>query len=103
MEYLRIFASPSWDNESEEGQPHIDFISFMQKSTGKNFNGKSCATFGLGDSTYAHFCGAVDIVTDYIKKNGGKIINDPLKIDGYLFNTEANNKLLSDWANMLKV
>ncbi|KKP67027.1 MAG: nitrogenase (flavodoxin), partial [Candidatus Roizmanbacteria bacterium GW2011_GWC2_35_12] len=52
---LRVFTSPSWDNESEEGQPHIDFISFIQKSAGKNFSGKPCAVFGLGDSTYAHF------------------------------------------------
>ena len=46
---LRIFASPSWDDEDKEGQPHVDFISFIEKSAGKNFGDKPCAIFGLGD------------------------------------------------------
>ena len=38
-----------------------------------------------------------------MKKAGAKIIGVSLKIDGYLFNMDANNKLLTDWANTLKV
>lgn len=100
---LRIFASPTWDNEGLEGQPHMDFVTFMNNSAGKKFDGKPCAVFGLGDSSYGHFCGAVDIIADFVKKAGGTLVGEPLKIDGYLFNMDANNQLLSDWANKLKV
>ena len=100
---LRIFASPSWDNDGLEGQPHVDFVTFMNNNADKKFTGKPCAVFGLGDSSYGHFCGAVDIITDYVKKAEGNLIVESLKIDGYLFNMDANNKLLTDWANKLKV
>jgi flavodoxin I len=100
---LRIFASPSWDNDGQEGQPHVDFVTFMNNAAGKKFAGKPVAVFGLGDSSYGHFCGAADIITDFVKKAEGKLIAETLKIDGYLFNMDANNQLLTDWANKLKV
>ncbi len=99
---LRIFATPTWDNDGLEGQPHMDFVSFMKNSTGKNYGGKACAVFGLGDSSYSHFCTAVDILDDFVKKSGGTLVVPSLKIDGYLFNMEGNNKLLSEWAAKLK-
>jgi len=100
---LRIFASPSWDNDGLEGQPHVDFVNFMNNSADKKFGNKPCAVFGLGDSSYGHFCGAVDIISEYVKKAEGNLIVEPLKIDGYLFNMDANNELLSEWAGKLKV
>ena len=48
---LRIFASPSWDFEGKEGQPHQDFITWMQNNTGKKFDGKQSVVLGLGDSS----------------------------------------------------
>ncbi|KKQ23878.1 MAG: hypothetical protein US40_C0010G0002 [Candidatus Roizmanbacteria bacterium GW2011_GWC2_37_13] len=98
---LRIFASPTWDYEGKEGQPHQDFITFMEKSTNKKYDGKNCAVLGLGDSSYAHFCGAVPIVEDFIKTSGGKLKTESLQIDGYLFNMDANNQKISDWAKTL--
>ena len=98
---LRIFASPSWDNDGLEGQPHIDFVNFMNNSAGKKFENKPCAVFGLGDTSYGHFCGAVDIIAEFVKKAEGKLIADPLKIDGYLFNMDSNNALLTEWAGKL--
>lgn len=100
---LRIFSSPSWDDGELEGQPHMDFGSFIKNSAGKSFSGKNCAVFGLGDTSYAHFCGAVDIIIDFVQKNGGKLISTPLKIDGYLFDMEGNNKKISDWAHTLLI
>lgn len=98
---LRIFASPSWDYEGKEGQPHQDFIDFINKSEGKSFNGKQSVVLGLGDSSYAHFCGAVPIIEEFIKKSGGILKTDSLMIDGYLFNMDANNVKISDWAKKL--
>lgn len=94
---LRIFASPTWDDSGLEGQPHQDFIAFMNNSAGKNYLGKKCAIMGLGDVTYTHFCGAVDILENFVNKVGGKIVAPSLKIDGYLFDTEKNNGLILDW------
>lgn len=95
---LRIFASPSWDNESEEGQPHIDFINFIKANGGKSFAGKPCAIFGLGDISYGHFCGAVDHLQEFVKKSGGKLDIESLRIDNYMIDIDGYNKKLSDWA-----
>lgn len=98
---LRIFASPSWDFEGKEGQPHQDFISFMKKYSEKKFEEKNCAVFGLGDSTYPQFCGAVEIIENFINNANGKLIIKSLKIDGYVYDLEKNNKKLSDWIKKL--
>lgn len=98
---LTILASPSWDFEGKEGQPHQDFFPFMEKSAGKTVNGKNFVTLGLGDSSYAHFCGAVPIIEDFIKKAGGIIKAEALMIDGYLFDMEGNNNKISDWAKKI--
>jgi len=100
---LRVFASPSWDEGGKEGQPHSDFISFIEKSADKNFGGKSCAIFGLGNTSYGHFCGAVDILQDFIKRLGGKLVVEPLKIDDYLIDMDGYNKKLAEWAKTFKV
>src|SRR3989337_3398772 len=49
---LVILASPSWDYEGLEGQPHPDYAPFMENAKGKRFAGKKFAVFGLGDSSY---------------------------------------------------
>lgn len=98
---LRILSSPSWDFEGKEGQAHQDFIAFMNNNAGKKLDGKNFAVFGLGDSSYAHFCGAVDIIDNFVKSLGGKLVTESLKIDGYLFDMEKNNGLISDWAKKI--
>jgi flavodoxin I len=95
---LRIFTSPSWDNENEEGQPHEDFIKFIKNNENKIFDGKYCAVFGLGDIYYSHFCGAVNIIEEFIRKLSGKLITKSMKIDNYMINIDGYNKKLSDWA-----
>ena len=100
---LRIFASPSWDDEDKEGQPHVDFISFIEKSAGKNFGGKPCAIFGLGDISYGHFCGAVDHLEEFVKKSGGKLVTESLRIDNYMIDMDGYNKKLTEWAKTFKI
>lgn len=95
---LRVFATPTWDYEGKEGQPHQDFITWMQNNNGKKFSGKASVVLGLGDSSYAHFCGAVPIVEDFIKSAGGILKTESLMIDGYLFNMDANNEKIKEWA-----
>lgn len=100
---LRVFASPSWDDGEKEGQPHIDFISFIKNSEGKDFSNKPCVVFGLGDISYKHFCGAVDVLEEFIKKSGGKLIFQSLKIDNYFIDMDGYNRKLAEWAKNFKV
>lgn len=94
---LRIFASPSWDSDSLEGQPHQDFVTFMKNSEGKSFGDKPVAIFGLGDISYGHFCGAVDHMEAFVKKVGGKLVATSLRIDNYMIDMEGYNKKLAEW------
>lgn len=98
---LRIFSSPSWDYEDKGAWPHVDFVDFMEKSAGKSFAGKSCAVFGLGDSSYEVFCGAVEMIEEFIRKLGGQLVLPSLKIDNYFFDMNGYNQKLADWAAKL--
>lgn len=96
---LLIFASPSWNYDGKEGQPHQDFMIWMENNQSLDLKGKRIVIFGLGDSSYTYFCGAVDILTGFFKSHNGEIIDEPLKIDNYLFDMEKNNKLIEEWLN----
>lgn len=98
---LLVLGSPTWDYQTKEGQPHEDFFPFMEKAAGQNFIGKKFAVFGLGDTSYAHFCGAVPILEDFLKKNGGRLVLASLKIDQFFFQEEKNNQLVKEWAEKL--
>jgi flavodoxin len=96
-----VFASPSWDYENQEGQPHEDFFPLMGALTDKTANNKPFAILGLGDSSYSHFCGAVPILETLVQKMGGKLIVPSLKIDGFFYDQEKNMKLVEDWSTTL--
>ena len=85
---LLLFATPSWLERDREGQPHINFIKFMEKFNKESFANKNIALMGLGDETYAHFCGGVDILKKFLEERGGKILSSPLKLDSYLMKPE---------------
>lgn len=40
------------------------------------------AVFGSGDTAYPEFCGALDHLKELIEQQNGKVIGEPLKIDG---------------------
>lgn len=98
---LVIFASPSWDYQDKEGQPHEDFFSLLQSLEGKTMDGKLFAIVGLGDSSYSHFCGAVDEFEKVVAGLKGKLIVPSLKIDGYYLHMDENNQAVKDWTSKL--
>lgn len=94
-----LLGSPSWDIAGQGGQPHEHFVAFIQKASGKAFPGKKFAIFGLGDSTYPEFCGAVTHLEKFVDQLQGKRILDSLKIDGYFFNQDEANTKITEWVN----
>lgn len=97
-----ILASPSWMVDNKDGQPHIHMKEFLlQKAAGVNLEGKKIAIFGLGDTSYAHFCGAVDVMEKYVHDHGGELVQPSLRIDSFYFNEEENTKTLLNWVQQL--
>lgn len=95
---LILMGSPSWLINSKDGMPHEDFVALIERSQGKTFENKPVAIFGLGDESYAHFCGAVDHLKVFVQQGKGTLIGDVIRIDGYLFNEEKNSEMLRQWA-----
>ncbi len=94
---LVILASPSWLINNKDGMPHEDFVALIERSQGKLFENKPFAIFGLGDESYAHFCGAVDHLKQFVEQGKGTLKGDVLRIDGYLFNEDHNSQMLREW------
>ena len=96
-----VLASPSWDYDGKEGMPHEDYISFMDKAKDFVWKEKSFAVLGLGDSSYTHFCGAVNHLEKFIREKEGKLIIDSLKIDGYYFDQDTYDNNIKNWSEKL--
>jgi flavodoxin len=96
-----VLASPSWDFENKEGQPHEDFFPFMEKLKDKTFEGKKFAVLGLGDSSYTIFCGAVGHLEELVKNLKGTLVIPSLKIDKFYYEQEKNTQLINAWAEEL--
>lgn len=96
-----LLGSPSWDYENKEGYPHEDMIKFMDSCQNSSVPGKKFAIFGLGDSSYMHFCGAVDHLEAFVKKLGGTLLIPSIRIDGFYYNQEKNTQALKDWATQI--
>lgn len=95
-----ILASPSWDYEGREGQPHEDFQVFFKAVDQTQFSGKPYAVLGLGDTAYPHYCGAVDIIEEFMNTRGAKRAAESLRIDKY-FSSHDNPQKVIGWASSL--
>lgn len=96
-----LFGSPSWWVNKKDGQPHEDFFEFMEKAKEHKFPKNKFAIFGLGDRGYTHFCGAVDVLEEFIKNIEGELVVPSMRIDGYYFNPDQNEKQITDWVTKL--
>lgn len=97
---LVILGSPSWEDEGKDGQPLPDMTKFLKTLTAEDLAGKKVAIFGLGDTSYQHFCGAVDVMTELLKVNGASPVIEPVRIDRYYSLPDNENKIRS-WAEAL--
>ncbi len=95
-----ILGSPSWEDEGKDGQPLPDMTKFLKSLTPEDLAGKKVAIFGLGDTSYQHFCGAVDVMTELLKVNGASPVIEPVRIDRYYSLPDNENKIRA-WAETL--
>lgn len=95
-----ILGSPSWDYNGMEGQPLQEMVEFTKRCKDSQLNGKLFAVFGLGDSSYTYFCGAVTYLEAFVKRAKGVLIEPSLKVDGFFFKPDASERITT-WANEL--
>ena len=93
-----ILGSPSWEFEGRDGMPHEDFMALIDKLKTLTFEGKPFAIFGLGDSTFPHFCGAVGHLEEFVTTVKGKLIVPSLKIDKFFNDMTGNTDKITKWA-----
>ncbi|MBI3385088.1 flavodoxin domain-containing protein [Candidatus Gottesmanbacteria bacterium] len=98
---LVAIGSPSYDYNGKEGQPHEEMVNFLNKLAKETIENKKFAVFGLGDSSYIEFCGAVKEIEKKITELGGKLVTDSLKIDGFFFQQDQNTQKINEWAKNL--
>lgn len=97
---LILLGSPSWDVGGQGGQPHQHFLDFIKKAQAP-LPGKKFAVFGLGDSVYPIFCGAVDHLEEFVLRLQGTLVIPSLRIDGYFFNPKEANQKIEQWVTQL--
>lgn len=110
---LLLFGSPSWerDNFKYNGQPHEDFFKLFstygyevdaaveKRQSTLGLANTPCAVFGLGDKKYPVFCGAVDIILDFLKASQASLVLEPLRIDSYCFHESDRQKEIRVWVD----
>ncbi len=95
-----LLGSPSWDFDGNEGFPHEDFMPFIEKMKTQAVT-KPFAVFGLGDSSYRIYNGAVDHLEKFVADMKGTILIPSLKIDKYYSDEPANVAKVNAWIEEL--
>lgn len=98
---LLLLGSPSWDYEGQEGMPHEDYVQLMEKLKSLGLENKPFAIFGLGDSSYRHFCGAVDHLEEFVNSLKGKLVVPSLRIDNFFADQLKHMESINTWAESL--
>lgn len=75
-----LFGCSTWGDEDIELQD--DFVPLYEDMNMMGLEGKRVAVFGCGDSSYTHFCGAVDVIESRAASLGARIIVGSFKVDG---------------------
>ncbi len=90
---LTVLGSSTWGEEDIEFQE--DFAQFFEDMDKAELKDKKVAIFGCGDSSYEHFCGAVDELEGKMESLGAKVVGDSLRIDGDPSDSSSD---VDDWA-----
>lgn len=77
---LTLLGVSTWGDEEIEFQE--DFAPFYEELDKARLKGMKVGLFGCGDSSYEHFCGAVNLLEKKMEELGAVVVNEPLRIDG---------------------
>ncbi|MFU2210911.1 flavodoxin [Solidesulfovibrio sp. C21] len=84
---LVVFGCSTWGDEDIELQE--DFIPVYDALDAAGLSDRKVAVFGCGDSSYPHFCGAVDAIMEKASELGARVVDLPFKVDGSPDEAEA--------------
>ena len=93
---VALFGCSAWGTDEVELQ--TDFEPLFEAFDRIGVKGVKTACFASGDSSFEHFCGAVDVIEARLNELGGIQILEGLKLDG---NLSSNGSDVEDWANRL--
>ncbi len=96
-----ILGSPSWDFDGKEGMPHEDYMPLIEKLKTQTYEGKPFTIFGLGDSSYRVYCGAVDQLEELVTTMKGKLLVPSLKIDNFFADQPKHMEAIAAWTDSL--
>jgi len=104
---LTIIGSCSWDRfegkERFHGQLQQHWFELQNRIGTKKFLGQKFAIFGVGDSTYTHFCGAADELESLLQNWQGTQVGQTLRLDSYFFEPERCEREIQAWVRTLKI
>ena len=89
-----LLGCSTWGDEDIELQD--DFAVFYENMDQLNLSNQKVAVFGCGDSSYTHFCGAVDMLEEKSESLGANLVVSGLKIDGDPDDAEDE---ITEWAH----
>lgn len=79
-----IIGAYTW-GDGELPDEMLDFYEDMEEL---DLTGKKAAVFGSGDTSYANYCGAVDIIEHKLRELGAEIVHESLKFEYNASNEE---------------
>lgn len=92
-----IVASPSWEDQGKDGQPLPEIRKFLETVTTEDLKNKKIALMGLGDTSYPHYCGAIDVMEEMLKKISITPAVTSLRVDRY-YSLRENEDYVKIWA-----
>ncbi len=103
---LVILASCSWERfvngKKLEGQLQQHMQQFVDTCDRDHCRVHSVAIFGLGDSSYQEFCGAVDHLERFVHDHlQAEPIVPSLRVDGFFFDPDNNAAKIRQWASQV--
>ncbi|MBI3963668.1 MAG: flavodoxin family protein, partial [Candidatus Kerfeldbacteria bacterium] len=98
---LVVLASCTWEKFTPEhkrldGQLQEHFDAFIRRVSTRTFPGRRFSVMGFGDETYDKFCAAADHLEMFVQQIHGTKIGPTLRLGGYPFNVEGNQKIVQD-------
>ena len=75
-----LFGCSAWGTDEVELQG--DFNSLFEEFDSIGVRGKKAACFASGDSSFEHYCGAVDVIGEKLNALGAVLMEEGLRVEG---------------------